>query len=87
MHPSCTSVCINSFSSAGRECRRRVLLETKRRFFGNLSENIGEEINIEASLKLFQRDKATLALDKRTFLQHGVLTNNDDWKDTISNLR
>ena len=87
MHPSGTSVDLNSLSNADGECRRRVLLETERRFFGNLSENIGEEINIEASLKLSQRGKAVLVLDKRTCLQPGVLTNNDDWKDAISTLR
>ena len=45
------SVGVGSFSSAGREHRRRALLEKERRFFGNRSENIGEEINIEALLK------------------------------------
>ena len=87
IHPSRTSADVDSFSSAGRECRRRALLETERRFFGNRSENIGEEINIEASLKLSQREKAVLVLDKRTCLQPGILTNDDDRKDAISALR
>ena len=87
LRPSCASVDFNSFSSASREFRRRALLETECRLFGNLSESVGEETNVETSINLTQREKAALVLDKRTFLQPVVLMNDDDCKNTISTLR
>ena len=68
VRPSHTSVDVDSFSSSSREHRRQALLQIERRFFGNLNGNVDEEMNIEASLKLSQREKPVLVLDKRTCL-------------------
>jgi hypothetical protein len=47
---------------------------------------LGKRLISRGSLKLSQREKAILVLDKCTYLQPGILKNDDDWKDAISAL-
>ena len=63
----------------GKECRRRALLETERRFFGNSGEDFLGYTAMEAKLKLNDRELATLMLDKRTCMQKTVMKTHNDW--------
>ena len=88
VNPSRTSVNVDeTFSDAGRECRRRALLETERRFFGNTSDDLMDDHSVKAALKLTQREKAVMVLDKRTCLDKQILDNADEWHDAIRALR
>ena len=85
-HPPRVSMDVNNFSDGGRACRRRALLETERRFFGNESDDLMSELAQLALLKLTQREKATLVLDKRTCGRSQILSK-EGWRDAIDALK
>ena len=79
MNPTHKSANVDeTFSGAGREHRRRALLETGRRFFGNTSGDLMGGHGAKAALKLTQREKAVMALDKRTCLGEQILDYSDE---------
>ena len=80
------SVDIDTFSEDGRECRKRALLETERRFFGNIGDEVLQDLNVEAGLDLTQREKAVLVLDKRTCCRGSILSS-AQWKDAVAALK
>ena len=87
IHPPRRQVPVDDFSDNGRECRKRALLEVERRFFGNNTEEVFEEDAQEAVLKLKQRGKATLVLDKRTCYRRSIMHTEEEWKDACAALR
>jgi len=73
-HPPRVPIDVNDFSDGGRAWGRRALLETERRFFDNDSDDLMSELAQLALLKLTQREKATLVLDKRTCGRSKILS-------------
>ena len=80
------SVDVDTFSEDGQECRKRALLETERRFFGNRGDEVLQDLNVEAGLDLTQREKAVLVLDKRTCCRGSILSS-AQWKDAVAALK
>jgi len=73
---------VATFTAAGKTCLRRALLETERRFFGNRTEVVFTEI---PKLKLSDREKGVLVLDKRTCL-NGTIISQAQWRDAVNAL-
>lgn len=76
-------VSVNSWSRNGLKCRKRATLECERRFFGNTSEQL-----IAANdprLRLSNREKAVLVLDKRTSM-NGKILKKAEWRDAVNAL-
>ena len=71
---------VNAFSPAGRECRRRAILEHERRFFGHKGEDTMDSEGLTANLKLTKRELATLVLDKRTACNRKILPSKETWR-------
>ena len=87
MHPTRSEVKVESFALAGKIYRKRALLETKRRFFNNKTEETFAESNTEIEMNLTDREKATLLLDPRTAWNKQVLDDETMWNDCKDELK
>ena len=72
---------VSTWSAEGIECKRRALLECERRFFGNTTEIIMQN----PVIRLAQREKAALVLDKRNCMNKLVLSK-AEWMDATNAL-
>ena len=70
---------VDTFTDNGKECRERAILECERRFFGHDGNISMYSQGASPNIKLSEREKATLILDKRTCLQTSVLKTIDEW--------
>ena len=77
---------MNTFSELGRVCRHRATLECERRFFGNDGEETMDAEGAKAIMKLSNREKAALVLDKRTCMQSSILSDKESWIDAKNEL-
>ena len=77
---------VNTFSELGRVCRHRATLECERRFFGNDGEETMDAEGAKAIMKLSNREKAALVLDKRTCMQSSILSDKESWIDAKNEL-
>ena len=74
---------VNTWSRNGRECRRRATLECERRFFGNDTESLLAAN--DTRLRLSNREKAVLVLDKRTTM-NGKILKKPEWREAVNAL-
>lgn len=77
------TVDVATWSDKGKECKQRALLECERKFFGNRSEDV---IRGASEIKLKDREKAALVLDKRTCANTNVLSKRA-WQDACNALK
>ena len=80
--PKRVEVNVNDMSDAGRVCRKRAILETERRFFGNNTENTFEEQglqleDIQGKVEMSDRELDVLLLDPRTCGDEEVMDKED----------
>jgi len=78
---------VESFALAGKICRRRVLLETERRFFNNESEETFAVSNAEIVMNFTDREKATLLLDPMTDWNSRALSDASEWCECKEELK
>ena len=87
MHPTRSEAKVESFTLAGKICRKRALLESERRFFNDETEETFAESNTEIEMNLTDREKATLLLDPRTTWSKQVLDDATMWNDFKDELK
>ena len=63
------------------------MFESERRFFGSASDNLMGDHSVKATLKLIQRQKDVMSLDKQTCLGKQVLDISDEQHSDIRTLR
>ena len=67
MNPTRSESNLDSFTETGKTCKKRALLECKRRFFNNKSEKTFAEVNDEFCMNLSDRERDFPVVDKRVF--------------------
>lgn len=75
------------FTDAGKIFKKRASLEYERRFFDNKRENTFAESNTEFSMKLIDRDRDTLVLDKRTCWSRSAFDEVAQWNECKTELK
>ena len=74
-------------SHIGKTCLSRTILETERRFFGEIEDVTFSEGGQEADASLSDRETSVLLLDKRNFCIRSVFRSIEDRSDVQSVLK
>ena len=72
-------------TETGQVCLTRATLECERRFFGNKTEELFDELDdtIQKKIELSDREKGVLCLDARTVLDVSIMTTRQ-WESASS---